>query len=270
MKHPLFAAAFLIAAPMFAQETGTASGHTIEGHFDAFTTDELGNVYALRGDELVLYDAKGRTWLRNSLKTFGRISAIDAFYSLKPMVHAREQGQLAVLDNTLAVQGHVINLPRSGYPQAVLACMSVQNSFWLFDQREMALLRVDGQLKPMANTGRLDQLLGYAPEPVAMQEHDSRLFVNSPAHGVLVFDLFGTFVKQLPITGAHGFQVRDGRLTYTDAAGAWTYDTRSFAIEPLIIDAPFDQVRDLRVDRGMVHLLLADRILVHPLRSAPR
>lgn len=270
MKHPLFAAAILISAGALAQDAGVAAGHVVEGRFDAFTTDELGNVYALRGDELVLYDARGRSWLRNSLKTFGRISAIDAFYSLKPMVHAREQGQLAVLDNTLAVQGHVINLPRSGYPQAVLACMSVQNCFWLFDQRDMALLRVDGQLKPMSNTGRLDQLLGFAPEPVAMQEHDSRLYVNSPAHGILVFDLFGTFVKQLPILGARGFQVRDGRLTYLDSAGAWTYDMRSFSIESLTIDAPFDQVRELRVDRGMVHLLLADRILVHPLRPARR
>lgn len=262
--------ALLLAAPAFAQDAGTLGGHAIEGRFDAFTTDELGNVYALQGDELVLFDAKGRSWLRNSLKTFGRINAIDAFYSLKPMVHAREQGQLAVLDNTLSIQGSVINLPRSGYPQAVLACMSVQNSFWLFDQQEMALLRADGQLKSMANTGRLDQLLGFAPEPVAMQEHDSRLYVNSPAHGLLVFDLFGTFVKQVPITGARGFQVREGRIVYLDGKGAWLYDIRSFAIEPIPIDAPVDQVRDLRVDRGMVHLLLADRILVHPLRPVQR
>ena len=258
----------VLAMPVRAQVASV--GHAIEGRFDAFTTDELGNVYALQGDELVLFDAKGRSWLRNSLKTFGRISAIDAFYSLKPMVHAREQGQLAVLDNTLAVQGSVINLPRSGHPQAVLACMSVQNSFWLFDQREMALLRVDGQLKPMANTGRLDQLLGFAPEPLAMQEHDSRLYVNSPAHGILVFDLFGTFVKQLPIIGARGFQVRDGIIAFLDAKGAWLSDLRSFALEPIAIDAPLEHVRDLRVDRGMAHLLLADRILVHPLRPARR
>ncbi|HMC97313.1 MAG TPA: hypothetical protein VKG92_06670, partial [Flavobacteriales bacterium] len=37
--------------------------YTIPGHFDTFTTDELGNVYALHGDVLELYNAQGRSWL---------------------------------------------------------------------------------------------------------------------------------------------------------------------------------------------------------------
>ena len=99
----------------------------------------------------------------------GKIADVGVITSL-----AHRFGALAVLDNTLAVQGDVINLPRSGYPQAVLACMSVQNGFWLFDQREMALLRVDASLRPLANTGRLDQLLGFPvaqeiPEPALVE-----------------------------------------------------------------------------------------------------
>lgn len=262
--------AWSIAVLLFPALLQAQAGYTIEGRFDAFTTDELGNVYALQGDELVLYDTKGRTWLRNSLKTFGRISAIDAFYSLKPMVLAREQGQVAVLDNTLAVQGSVINLPRSGFPQVVLACMSVQSCFWFFDQRELALLRVDAQLRQLANTGRLDQLLGFTPEPLSMQEHDSRLYVNDPARGLLVFDLFGTYMRTIPIKGVRGFEVRNGFITYQDGAGAWRYDLRSFAIDRIAIGHPIGEVRDLRVERGLVYLLLEDRIAVSPLLDPPR
>ncbi len=119
----------------------------IEGRYDAFTTDELGNVYALRGDELALFNPRGESWLRNSVKTFGRIAVLDAFYSLKPLLFSAEQGQLAMLDNTLSLQGSVINLPRSGFPQVVLACASVQNHFWFFDQRERELIRVNSQLR---------------------------------------------------------------------------------------------------------------------------
>lgn len=237
--------------------------HAIEGRFDAFTTDELGNVYALRGDELELYDPAGKSWLRNSVKTFGRIATIDAFYSLKPMVFSPEQGQLAVLDNTLSVQGNVINLPRQGWPQVVLACMSVQNGFWLFDQRELALLRVDAQLRPLANTGRLDQLLGHAVEPVAMHEHESRLYVNDPAVGFLVFDLFGTYARTIPIKGATSFEVRGDRLYFFSEGRLQVYDMRSFAIAdvPLPADLP-GIVRDARVERGRIYLRLDDRILL--------
>jgi hypothetical protein len=261
MKARLLATA-LIACPAALPAQDFAERFSIPGRFDAFTTDELGNVYALSADELVLYDAKGRSWLRNSLKTFGRITAIDAFYSLKPMVHAAEQGQVAVLDNTLSVQGSVINLPANGFPQVVLACMSVQNGFWFYDQRDMALLRLDAQLRPLANTGRLDQLLGFAPEPVAMQELDSRLYVNDPRRGIHVFDLFGTYMRTIPIKGARSFEVRGGGITYLDAQGAARYDLRSFAVEPIPLGPLALQARELRVERGSYFLLLHDRIAV--------
>jgi len=237
--------------------------HAIEGRFDAFTTDELGNVYALRGDELELYDPSGKSWLRNSVKTFGRITAIDAFYSLKPMVFSPEQGQLAVLDNTLSVQGHVINLPRQGWPQVVLACMSVQNGFWLFDQRELALLRVDAQLRPLANTGRLDQLLGHTVEPVGMHEHESRLYVNDPSIGFLVFDLFGTYARTIPIKGVSSFEVRGDQLYFFAEGRFQVYDMRSFAITDVPLPTDLQgTVRDARVERGRMYLRTDDRIVL--------
>lgn len=266
---PLLHALALLALPsaLLAQATEPQAARAIEGRFDLFTTDELGNVYALQGDELVLFDSKGRSWLRNSLKTLGRISAIDAFYSMKPMVLAAEQGQVAVLDNTLAVQGSVINLPRSGFPQAVLACMSVQNGFWLFDQRDLALLRVDAQLRPLANTGRIDQLLGFAPQPVAMQEHDSRLYVNDPARGIHVFDLFGTYMRTLPIIGARSMQVRDGVIICLIGAEAWRYDIRTMQERPITLPLALDEARDLRIERGQAHALLPDRIAIVPVAA---
>lgn len=255
----------LIPVAHALQAQPSLPSYDIEGAFDTFTTDELGYVYALQGDELVLFDAKGRSWLRNSVKTLGRIGTIDAFYSLKPMVHAPEQGQLAVLDNTLAVQGDVINLPRVGFPQAVLACMSVQNGFWLFDQREMALLRVDGQLRPLANTGRLDQLLGFAIAPTRMLEHESRLYVMDPRNGIHVFDLFGTWMRTIPITGASSFMVR-GQTLWSFADGTLSvYDMRSFTQQPVALPADAGgPIRDARVDRGCIYLLTERGISVRP------
>lgn len=235
----------------------------IKGAFDAFTTDEMGNVYALRGDVLELYNSKGGSWLRNSVKTFGRITHLDAFYSLKPMVFSTEQGQLAVLDNTLSLQGSVINLPRDGYPQVVLACMSVQNCFWFFDQRELALVRVDAQLRKLANTGRIDQLLGIPVAPIAMQEFDSRLYVNDPKEGILVFDLFGTYAKTIPLKGIESFEVRNGLMYYFLGGQLFTYDMRSFAIteHPLAADLQ-GKVLEVRVERDRLYQRTKDRIVI--------
>ena len=192
MRPLILLLCFLALSAAHAQQR-----RVITGGADLFTTDEMGNIYVLRGDVLELYDLNGAHRMRNSVKTFGRITTLDAFYSLKPMLFSTEQGQLAILDNTLSLQGSVLNLPRSGYAQVVLTCVGVQNAFWFFDQRELALIRVDAQLRELANTGRLDQLLGITPSPASMQEFDSRLYVNDPAEGILVFDLFGTYLKTI-------------------------------------------------------------------------
>ena len=56
------------------------AGGRIKGTFDTFTTDELGNVYAPRAMSSRSGTRTGAAF-RNSLKTFGRITLIDAFYS---------------------------------------------------------------------------------------------------------------------------------------------------------------------------------------------
>ncbi len=268
MRSKLTVLAFCTALVGMAQTEPMVT--VIEGRFDLFTTDEMGTVYALRGDELELFDKRGKSWLRNSVKTFGRIRTVDAFYSLKPMVFSPEQGQLAVLDNTLSLQGSVINLPRQGLPQVVLACMSVQNNFWFFDERDLVLMRTDGQVRTLANTGRLDQLLGFTPKPVAMQEHENRLYVNDPEHGFLVFDLFGTYMRTIPILGATSFQVRGERLYHMVEGEFRTYDLRSFASGPFVVPGgPAEGLRDARVERGLVYLLLPERIEIRELSRTP-
>jgi len=257
-------------APLSARAQDPQPLYTIEGRFDAFTTDELGNVYALRGDELELYDRKGQSWLRNSVKTFGRIQVIDAFYSMKPMVFSPEQGQLAVLDNTLSVQGSVMNLPRSGFPQVVLVCMSVQNHFWFFDERDLALVRVDPQLRPVAHTGRLDQQLGFTPKPIAMQEHEGWLYVNDPKQGILVFDLFGTYARTIPITGAKSFEVRGSTLVHFAGGELGIYDMRSFKATVLPLpEGARDDALGVRIERGLLYLHRPHRIEVVPLPREP-
>lgn len=265
LRHILVLCGMLTSIGTFAQ-----TKLVVAGPVDAFTTDDVGNLYVLRGDELELYNAAGGSWLRNSLKTFGRISQIDAFYSLKPLIFSKEQGQLAMLDNTLAVQGSVLNLPRNGFPQVVLACASVQNGFWFFDQQELGVYRVDAQLRKLADTGRLDQLLGITPAPTGMQEFDNRLYLNDPATGILVFDLFGTYMRTIPLKAVDHCEVRAGVIHYVQDGAAWMYDMLSFAIDPIPLPGPLRaQLLDLRMERGRAYVLTPDGIVIHDVAGRP-
>lgn len=240
---------------------------SVKGPIDLFTTDELGNLYTVRGNDLDLFDRHGVHKAHNSLNAFGLISRIDAYSSMKPMIFSRNQGQFALLDNTLSMQGAPMDLSRSGYPQVTLVCTGVQGRFWFFDERDMALIRVDGKLQELANTGRLDQLLSFTPQPTYMEESESRLYMVDPKHGVLVFDLFGMFVRTLPIHGAERIQVREGFLWYVADGQLERYDLRAFTTEmvPWPEDTSPADVLNARIEHGRLYRQTADGIRVSPI-----
>ena len=262
----LLTALLLLSAFAPACSQADTTHWSVEGSIDQFTTDEIGNLYLLRGNDLDLYDEHGRHAAHNSYNAFGPISRIDAFSSLKPMIFSRLQGQLALLDNTLSIQGSPIDLPRRGFPQVTMACMGVQGRFWFFDERDMTLSRLDDKLRPLANTGRLDQLLNFAPQPTYMEEQDDRLYMVDPEHGVLVFDLFGTFMRTLPILGVKEIQVREGSIWYVKDSRLERYDMRAFTTD--VIPWPATTTTDTlpvlgaRMEHGRIYRMLPDRVLV--------
>jgi len=225
----------------------------IKGNFDSFTTDELGNIYATSDDEIMLYRPDGQFWMRNSIKTIGDIHSMDVFYSLKPMLFSRELQQVAVLDNTLAIQGDLIWLNRRGYPQVTLVASSVQNKFWLFDQLDMQVIRVNRQWEQISASGRIDQLTGKSIEPLEMVEAENTLYVNDPEVGIIVFDLFGTYVKTIPIKGASAIQVRKRTIHYLKNDRLHVYDKMHF--ESALSDHVLVNPRRFRVTKNYLMYL---------------
>ncbi|MBZ0207572.1 MAG: hypothetical protein K8H89_14715 [Flavobacteriales bacterium] len=266
MRLLLFALLSISSGSCAWAQTDTAYW-TVQGPVDLFTTDELGNLYTVRGNDLDLFDRHGVHLAHNSLNAFGLISRIDAFSSMKPMIFSRNQGQLALLDNTLSIQGNVMDLSRNGYPQVTLVCTGVQGRFWFFDERDLALMRVDGKLNQLANTGRLDQLLSFTPQPTYMEEANDRLYMVDPEHGVLVFDLFGTYVRTLPILGADRIQVREGFLWYVHKGRLERYDLRAFTTEmvPWPQDSATAEVLNARIEHGRLYRQTPEAIRVSPI-----
>lgn len=230
----------------------------IEGSFDRFTTDELGNVYTLTGDEIRLYRPSGELWMRNSINTMGKISSMDVFYSLKPMLYSEDMQQVVVLDNTLSIQGDMLWLNRKGFPQAQLVASSVQNHFWIFEKLEMELIRVNRLWEPVSRTGRLDQLLDLSVEPVQIVEFDSWVYLDDPKHGLLVFDLFGTYSKTIPVVGASDVQIRKNWIYYLKDGVLWRYDRTHFVEEQTALDR--SGIKGFKVGRSDVLILTASGI----------
>ncbi len=181
---------------------------------NAFTTDNIGNIYLINHDELLKYTSDGKLFRRYSNLKLGEIHFVDATNVLKPLLFYKDYQQLVFLDNQLSENSTVISLEKLGYEQTELACSSANNSFWIYSKQNNELIRFDQNSKKLMNTGNLKQLLKENIEPNFMIEHNGHLFLNSPLLGIYEFDMFGAYVRTISLKGLQQFQVDESVIYY--------------------------------------------------------
>ena len=181
---------------------------------DFMRVDNFGNIYVVKGDKIFKYTKNGDFLSQNSNKLLGEIDDIDVTSGLEMSAFFKNQIQIVFLDNQLALRGAQISLDILGFEQISEMCTSHGNGIWLYDQVKMELFRIDKNAKHVASSGNLMQLLGYVPEPSYMREINNWLYVNDPAQGILVFDIFGSYYKTIPIKNTIEFQVKNNQVIY--------------------------------------------------------
>lgn len=179
----------------------------IRGKHDQFAADNLGNLYLIKGEELLKYLPGGKFIARYSNLKLGDITTVDVTNPLKIIVYYRDFQQVVFLDNQLSVNSAPVSLEKLGHEQTELVCAGANNSFWIYDKQNNELLRFDENSKQVISTGNLKQVLRADLAPDFMKEHNGYLFLNNPANGIYVFDIFGAFSKIISIKELKRFDV---------------------------------------------------------------
>ena len=201
---------------------------TIPSAADYIQTDNLGNLYLIQGYNLLKYASDGTLMFTYSDNFSGHISSVSIGEGLKVLVYYRETARLAVLDNSLSLLSPVVDLNFYNLGTVTLATSSVQNSYWFYDPLQGALIRTTNTFTEIYNSGNLDQMLNYHIDPNFMVEFANKLYLNDPENGILVFDIFGTYLKTIPLKGLKRFEVVEKGIYYTLNGQLNFYDLRDF------------------------------------------
>lgn len=200
----------------------------IKSKLNYFATDNMGNVYTVKEEELVKYLSNGKLFARYSNLQFGNISAIDATNPLKLILYYRDFQQIVFLDNQLTSKSESISLEALGYEQADLVCASANNGFWLYNKQNNELVRFNENLKQITITGNLKQLLQTNIKPNFMREHNGYLYLNSPENGIFVFDIFGTFNRIISLKNLKQFDVYEDVIYFQKDSSLCSYNFKLF------------------------------------------
>ncbi len=227
----------------------------------AFTTDPLNHLYLITPDNtLIKYDADGRELFRFSDNTLGTLAHLDASNPFRLLLFYPDMQQVRFLDRTLAPIGS-LDLGALGFWQVPALALSSDNQLWLYDPRTFQLKKLDARGKVLLHSSDLQLLLGQAPQPTFLLEARQTVFLLDPARGIHLFDLFGQYLKTLPLQGLRRFQVLDERLIYRNPAGRMeAFHLQSLLTQTLSLPEGLPPFEELRFGKGRLFLLHQRRL----------
>lgn len=183
---------------------------TIKTEADLFTSDNQSNIYVVKKDELIKYNKEGKQLYKYSNKNLGNISSVDASNMLRVLVYYKDFSQVLFLDNTLSLTSETVSFDNLGYQQVSLVCTSHNNAMWIYNQQNFGLMQLNKTYEKVQQTENLSTVLNVDLQPVEMIEYDNKVYLNNPATGILIFDIYGTYYKTVPAKNVSHFQpIRD-------------------------------------------------------------
>jgi hypothetical protein len=231
---------------------------TIKSTADFFTTDNLGNTYLVKGEEIKKYSQTGDLVKIFSNKTVGKITSIDVTNPLRILVFYKDFATILIIDDLLSQNGDPMNLQDYSLEQSDVICTSFNNGIWFFNRENMELVRLNESFKPVVNTGNLNRLLGTDLKPNFMIEHNGYIFLNNPLEGSLIFDIYGTYFKTIPVKGLQHFQVKDNFMFYYLDGILKSYNIKDLTQKELT----FKNVTDVRIEKENYFLFYPDSVVV--------
>ncbi len=217
---------FLFAFTSPAQENFILEKN-ISVRADFFSVDNLGNIYAVLGSQIQKYNPDGEPVFSYSDKIRGSITSIDVSNPMKILLFYKNNLQVVFLDNTLSQQGEPVELDKMGLQQASLVCSSINNGLWVYNQGNFQLVRLDKDLKIIAETGNILQQAGGELNPDKIIEKNNSIFLNDTTRGILVFDIFGTFQKTIPIKGCENIQASEDFLFFESRKKLFSFSLKT-------------------------------------------
>src|ERR1043165_338955 len=160
---------------------------------------------------------------------------VDVNNPLKLLVFYPDFMTVVITDRFL-VPLNTYNFFELGYQNISAVASSTDGRLWFYDNIEFKLKKLDENGKIFRESQQLNVILEQAPNPNFMIERDNKVYLNDPAIGILVFDIFGSYEKTIPLKGLKKFQVLQDQIVYFEDKQLSSYN--SFTLELKSLSLP--------------------------------
>jgi hypothetical protein len=225
--------------------------------------DNFGNSYVVNEkNELHKFKPNGQFVQFYNIVGFGKIGFVDVSNPMKALVYYPRFTTIKILDVTLSDKGKV-NLLAQGYDRVNALCLSLDNHIWIYDEITFRLKKLNDNLDIIRQSEDLTTLLQMPVRPNFIMEKDNLLFVNDPEIGILVFDIYSTFIKTIPIKGLKEFQKLGDLLIYFTDGKLQTYHLKALQFAEIMLPVTDSKVLDAKLSNDLLGILTENELLLY-------
>ena len=269
IKNTTILFSFLIAvlAGHTQADSSFALVKKITGEFSAFNVDHLDNIYLLTStDQLKKLDAKADSVaVFNNVRNNGKLFSIDVSNPLRVLLYYKDFSTVVILDRLLNARS-TIDLRKQNIFQVQAIGLSYDNKFWLYDELEHKLKKIDEDGKLLFETSDFRQLFNEAYSFTSIADQDGLLYLYDPQKAVLVFDYYGALKRKIPLMGLNNFKVAGKYLFGIRNDSLIRYQQDIFHSKEMILPPNLRQAKSIKFTASKLYALKNDGLEIYLLK----
>jgi hypothetical protein len=253
---------FILILLCFLSLNMGAQTQTVEFKGKIFTTDQTGSYYEITSNQIFKTGKNGQRQFTYSNNILGEISSVDVSNPMKIIVFFKDFSKVVVLDNTLTEQGGVLDLNEVSLEETSLVCSSYNNGVWYYNPIKYQLTRIENSINITNTSANISTLLNKNIQPNFIVEFNNKVYLNDSTQGILIFDVYGTYLQTLPIFGLTSFQVKEKYLLYVNKdAQIETYDF--FTLEKSVYKPlQYSNIKMVRIENKTIYIINSKNELI--------
>jgi hypothetical protein len=237
----------VLTVEVFAQDLNVLTlTKTINGEFEYFMPDELGNLFGLtKNGQLKKYnnslDSMG---VFNNVRRYGKLFSISADNPLRTVLYFKEYRTILVLDRLMQVVNK-IDLRKAGIFQVKAVAQSYDNLFWVYDEQESKLKKINEEGRLVFATADLRLVFSEAILPVNIFDAGGYVYIYDEKNGLFIFDYYGALKNRIALLDWKNVQPVGKQIVGIKANHLVTYtpgniDTKEYPLPETLLG--YDQI----------------------------
>ena len=225
---------YCLSSFVFLSATSFTLISTYDTKANSMAVDNFGSFYTASDNGVLKFSPEGKFLYRFDEFRYGKIGMIDVSNPMKMLVFYPDFMTVVILDRFLAPL-NTYNFFELGYQNISAIASSTDGRLWFYDNIEFKLKKLDEAGKVMRESQQLNVVMEQAPNPNFMVEHDNKVYLNDPAIGIMVFDIFGSYEKTIPLKGLKKFQVLQDQIIYYENNQLSSYNSFTLELKSLAL-----------------------------------